>query len=63
MGRKTRKRRNRRKRRQERMTLVSGGKFKVGHKSLSGRTGKVHQVKMKSLANAKERRNEDIGSN
>jgi hypothetical protein len=40
-------RHTRRKRRQAKMTLASGGKFKVGHKSLAGRTGSIHDKKTK----------------
>jgi hypothetical protein len=35
------RRRGRRKRRQANMKLRSGGKFKVNHRSFSGRTGNV----------------------
>lgn len=40
-------RHTRRKRRQAKMQRKSGGKFKVGHASKSGRTGSIHAKKTK----------------
>lgn len=39
-------RHTRKKRRQAKMSQRSGGKFKVGHKGRSGRTGNMHAKKM-----------------
>ena len=41
-----RTRHNRKARRQKNMHQRSGGKFKVGHKGRSGRTGSMHAKKL-----------------
>jgi hypothetical protein len=45
---KGRSRRNRKVRRQKNMVLRTGGKFKINHKGVSGRTGGMHSKKLKS---------------
>lgn len=45
---KSRTRHTRKKRRQRNMHQRSGGKFKLGHKGKSGRTGNMHAKKLAS---------------
>lgn len=45
---KSAQRRGRKRRRQAAMVIRSGGKFKVGHTLIAGRTGHVHAKKMRS---------------
>jgi hypothetical protein len=53
---KSKRRRTRRKRRQERTAQRSRGKFKVGHKSKSGRTGAVAEKQRSGAAHEAQRR-------
>ena len=52
------RRRTRRKRRQQRMNIRSRGKFRVRHKTKSGRTGKVHHTNLKGQIHEAEKRRE-----